>query len=242
MTAVRPFFLLLGRASVFWLGAFALFAGAMIVAGAADRGTPIDRMLNAPFIATVWFPAAAGWLAGLMIQEFQHTSFAHQLPGVRSRLRAGYVGTGLVVALVVAGVIALSGSTLWSLPLLFVVCLGAFCVGGALQDPLSVWVGWTNTILVLFVLAMSRDLARLAGEHPWIAAAVSLAVGAAGLRRLFARGVSGLARGRPAGAPVTSAAIRGPGSVPPATKHTAGRGGKALPRRSVPCGPPAWSC
>ena len=53
MTVARPFFLLLARASVFWMGAFALFCGSMIVAGAVDRGTPFDRVLDAAFIATV---------------------------------------------------------------------------------------------------------------------------------------------------------------------------------------------
>ncbi len=187
MTTLRPFFLLLGRASVFWLGAFALFIGSMIVVGVADPDSRAGLYLDATFIATLWFPAAAGWLVGLVIQEFQHTSFAHQLPGVRSRIAAGYLSTGLVVTVVVAGLIATLSSAPQSLPLMFVLGLGAYCAAGALQDPLSSWITGMNTVLALLVVVRSHDLSRVAGEHPWIAGMVSIGIGAAGLRRLFAR-------------------------------------------------------
>jgi len=187
MTALRPFFLLLGRASVFWLGVFALFFVSMIVAGVATPDARLGLYLDATLLANLWFPAAAGWLVGLVIQEFQHTSFAHHLPGVRSRFAAGYLTTGLVVTVVVVGLIARVSSTSLSLPLMFVLGLGAYCASGALQDPLSSWITSLNAVLVLLVVVRSRDLARLAGEHPWIAAMVSLGLGAAGFRRLFAR-------------------------------------------------------
>ena len=90
MTTLRPFFLLLGRASVFWLGAIGLFVVSMVTAGVAKPDSPAILYLDATLIASLAFPGAAGWLVGLVIQEFQHTTFAHPLPGVRSRLRAGY--------------------------------------------------------------------------------------------------------------------------------------------------------
>ena len=106
------------------------------------------------------FRSAAGWLAGAVIQEFQHTSFATVLPGVRPRIAAGFLAAGLAVTAIVGCGIALLSSTPQNLPVLFVVGLGAYCLGGVLLDPLSGWITSLNAILVLFVIVRSRDVAR----------------------------------------------------------------------------------
>jgi hypothetical protein len=184
---MAPFFQLLTRASVFWLGSFALFCGFLIVAGVSNPDSPLDQYLDAGFIAILWFPAAAGWLIGLVIQDFQHTSFAHPLPDVRSRLAKGYLATGLVVSSVVALLVASSGSAPLSLPVIFVLGLGAYCVSGTLQDPLSSWRTGLNTVLIFLVIGRSSELVTWTSDHPWITAAIAVAVGVMGCTRLFAR-------------------------------------------------------
>ncbi|MDH3626489.1 MAG: hypothetical protein OEV00_04700 [Acidobacteriota bacterium] len=187
MTTLRPFLLLLGRASVFWLAVYSLVVGGIILGGAAHAESPVGRYIDVFFIAVLWFTAAAGWIVGLVIQEFQHTSFAHHLPGVRSRIATGYLTTGIVVTVVVVGVISRLISTPQNLPLMLVIGLAAYCAGGILRDPLSNWITAINTTLAVLVVIRSRDLAASAAEHPWFAGLVSIAIGAACTHRLFAR-------------------------------------------------------
>jgi len=187
MNALRPFFLLLSRASVFWLSVVGLTAILFTITGLAKPDEKLGFVFDAVFLSAFVIPAGAGWLAGAVVQEFQHTSFAFGLPGVRSRIQTGFLTAGLAVTLVVMSGIALSGATPQRLPALFFVSLGAYCLGGIFFDPLSAWLTGMNGIIVLFVVAASDRAARLSADHPWMTIVIAVAVGAVSVQRLFAR-------------------------------------------------------
>ena len=197
MNTLRPFFLLLGRASVFWMGAIGLFVVSMVVADIGDPDERLGLFLDAVFVAAFAFPAGAGWLAGAVVQEFQHTSFATHLPGVRFRIATGFAAAGLVVSLVVVGLIGRMSTTPQNLAALLAVGLGAYCLGGVLVDPLSTWISGFNVVVVLLLVARSRDAARIVDKHPWSVVAIALAVGVVCFLRLFARSTFRLKPFRP---------------------------------------------
>ena len=97
MIALRPFFMLLGRASVFWVGLFTLAWLTLLVVGISEPDSRVTPYVSPLLVATLVFPGAAGWLFGLAIQEFQHTGFAAQLPAVRRKLLSGFLLAGVVV-------------------------------------------------------------------------------------------------------------------------------------------------
>jgi hypothetical protein len=187
MTALRPFFLLAGRASVFWIGLIQLFVVSVLVLGLAEPDSRLAPHVDAIFLAAFGFPTAVGWIAGTVVQEFQHTSFAMVLPRVRTRVAPGFLFAGLVVSGIVTALIGLNSSTPQNLPLLFVIGVGAYCFGSIFIDPLSVRITSLNVILTLLVVGASQEVSRVAHAHPWTAAAVAAAVGGVGLYRLFAR-------------------------------------------------------
>jgi hypothetical protein len=187
MTALRPFFTLIGRASVFWLGLFTLVWLTIVVVGLGQPEARVAQYLDAVLVGSLGFPCAAGWLFGLVVQEFAHTSFAGQLPGVRRRIAAGYLAMGALVTLMTVFFVAQSEPRPFGPWLMIVLGFGAYCAGGVLLDPLSKWVTAVNAAVVLLIAARSRAIAEQAGDHPWIAGALALTVGAAGLWRLFAR-------------------------------------------------------
>jgi hypothetical protein len=187
MNAVRPFFLLVGRASVLWLSAIGVLVVAMIVAGVARPDERLGLYIDAVFFAAFAFPAFAGWLAGAIVREFQHTTFAAVLPHARFRIASGFLIAGLAVTVVVVGWIALKSSTPQNLPVLFVIGLGAYCLGGILMDTPSAWITTLNFTLTLLVIVSSRELARTAGDHPWMTAVVCFGIGVLCCSGLFSR-------------------------------------------------------
>lgn len=188
MNAMRPFFLLVGRASVFWLSAIGAAALSITVAGLTRPEAFPALRFDAVVLSAFVFPLAAGLLAGALVQELQHTTFAIALPDVRRRVATGFLLCGAVVALAVVGAIALTGAAPGSLPVLLAFALGAFGLGGILNDPLSRWVTAVNVVVVLAVVAASVELSRVVERHPWATAVTALGVGAIGVARLFARG------------------------------------------------------
>jgi hypothetical protein len=143
--------------------------------------------VDVTLLAAFAFPLCAGWLAGAVVQEFQHTSFGALLPAVRRRVAAGFLTAGLALSTVVVGSIALRGDGTRNLPLLFVVALGAYCFGGIFRDPLSNWVTTVNVVLALSVIVNSRRMAAFAEGHPWTTVLVASGIGAGCFLRLFAR-------------------------------------------------------
>jgi hypothetical protein len=239
MTALRPFFMLVGRASVFWLGAVTLFTVSMIVAGVLAPESRLGLYVDGLFVAAFAFPASAGWLAGAVIQEFQHTTIANLLPGVRSRIAAGFLTTGLGIALLVVGVIATTGSPRPAFPVLFVIALAGYCLGGVLFDPRSARLTVLHMIVALSAIVVSRDLAGIVTAHPWPSVVIAVAIAAFAIFRLFSRTTF---RRKPflATSPFPGAfsldwePIRGAGSALHPTRSTARWAGGACPGSARP--------
>jgi hypothetical protein len=187
MTALRPFLTLIGRVSVFWLGLFTLAWLTILVVSLGEPEAAAVGYFDAVLVGSLGFPCAAGWLFGLVIQEFAHTSFAAQLPGVRRRIAVGYLAAGVIVTLVTVFFVSQLERGSFGPTLMIALGLGAYAAGGVLLDPLSSWVTTVNAVVVLFLAARSRVVAELVGEHPALAATLALAAGAAGLWRLFSR-------------------------------------------------------
>jgi len=186
MNAMRPFSLLLARASVFWLFVFGLGCASVFVLGISQPEAHLERYLDPALISAFGFPLLAGWLAGAAIQEFQHTSFAAVLPRVRTRVAMGFLVAGVAAVVVVTAVIAL-GSEAPQIPLWLAVGLGGYCLGGVFIDPLSNWITAVNVAVAALVVARSHDLAAVGASHSWATIAVFLGVGTAACWRLFAR-------------------------------------------------------
>jgi len=188
MGSLQAFFPIMGRTAVFWLGALGVLILSMLVAGMSQPGRPFfEQHTDAILVAAFTFPCGVGLLAGFVIQEFQHTTFAMFLPAIRFRLATGFVVTGLVVTLAVVGLIAVMSSSPQNLAVLFVVGIGAYCLGGILVDPLSGWITGFNIALVLAVIMSSAKLDRMAGENPWLTLVVSAGIAIICVSRLFAR-------------------------------------------------------
>lgn len=197
MTTLRPFFMLAFRASVFWLGLLQLLVVGLVALELTQPDSELSLYIDTVFMAVFALPVAVGAIAGAAVQEFQHTTFATLLPGVRSRVVSGYLAAGIALTVVVVGLIALNSGSPQNLPVLFVVGVAAYCLGGVLIDPLNHWITGLNVVLVLFVIGTSRRVARVAGDHPWMAVVVALAVGAVCVYRLFARSTFRLKPFRP---------------------------------------------
>lgn len=187
MNTPQPFFLLAGRASVFWLGAIAVFIVSMMAAGLTRPDERLGIYVDPAFFAVFALPAFAGWLAGAMVREFQHTTFAALLPNVRIRIASGFLISGLAVTVIVATWIALAISSPLNLPVLLGIGLGAYCLGGIIIDTPSAWITTLNVALAVLVIARSRELARISGDHPWMTAVICLGLVALCHSRLFAR-------------------------------------------------------
>ena len=187
MNAPRPFFLLIGRASVLWISVLGLIVVMLVLTGLAQPDEHLGLQFDTRFVAAFLIPGCAGWLAGAVIQEFQHTTFAAMLPGVGLRIASGFLLGGLVVTGAVIVIIALSDFPGPNLPVLLAIGLGAYCLGGIFLDPLSVWITSLNVALVLLVIARSSVIGPVAYDNPWLVSVVSIGLGAACVMRLFAR-------------------------------------------------------
>jgi hypothetical protein len=103
-----PFFPLMGRAAVFWVGAATFAALGFLLLGLSQPDEIISPYVDASFLATFAIPALAGWLAGAIIQEFQGCTFAWALPAASRRVAAGYLSTGAVLSLLIGGMVGAS--------------------------------------------------------------------------------------------------------------------------------------
>ena len=187
MTYLQPFFLLIGRASTFWVGAAVLAALCILLAGLAQPEEIITPYVDAVFLAAFAFPAAAGWLGGALIQEFLHCTFAWPLPSVLRRIAAGYLVTGLAISLLVAGLAAQSPTNALGFGTLLALGLAGYCIFGNFFSPRHRVLGSVSFILAILLVARSRYLSSLALDQPLMAIAISLGVAIVGILGLFSR-------------------------------------------------------
>jgi hypothetical protein len=187
MTYLQPFFLLMGRASVFWVGAAVLAGLSFVLAAIGQPNEMTTPYVDAVFLASFAFPSAAGWLAGAIIQEFLHCSFAWPLPSVLKRLAAGFVVTGLTISLVVAALASQSPANSLGFGTLLAIGLAGYGLCGNLFGPKTWWLGWIDFLALALMVTRSRALAELAAENPFLTIVISLGLGLFGLIRLFSR-------------------------------------------------------
>lgn len=187
MTYLQPFFLLMGRASAFWIGSVVLAGLSVFLVGVGRPNEITGPYVDGVFLAVFGFPAAAGWLAGAIIQEFQHCTFAWVLPGVNRRIAAGFLATGAVISVFVAALAVQSPANSQGFVTLVAVGLAGYCFGGDLYAPLGRWMSVVNLIVLAMVITRSRVLSGLAADYPPLAIAVSLGVATFGFLRLASR-------------------------------------------------------
>jgi hypothetical protein len=187
MTYLQPFFLLMGRASVFWIGAVAFLSLSFLVAVLGQPDEIFSPYIDAAFLAAVGFPILFGWLGGAVIQEFQHCSCAWPLPRLNRRLGAGFLASGSLVVLVVAGLVSEAQINTQHFAVLLAIGLAAYCLGGTFFDPLRPWMASVTLVVILLAVSRSLYLSELVAAHPAAAIAVALTLGALSLHRLFCR-------------------------------------------------------
>jgi len=187
MNALRPFFMLIGRASVIWLGIFALFIFSIIVVGLTEEDAFFKPYVDVVFAVVFLFSASAGWLSGAVIQEFQHTTIAMFLPNVRFRLALGFLCGGLLVVAAIVWFLALMNFSPQSPVVLFAIGVCAYCLTGLLINPLSGWITALMVVLVLNALYNSAALQSWSHQHAWLTVVTAVTVSIFCISQLFSR-------------------------------------------------------
>lgn len=187
MSYLQPFFLLLGRASVFWIGSAVLASLAFILLVLGQPDEILTPYVNVAFVAALGLPMAAGWLGGAVIQEFQHCTCAWPLPGVNRRLGAGFLAAGLVITLIVAGLVFQAHSNNLHFTTLFVLSLAGYCLGGTFFDPLRPWMATVTIVLALLTVSRSLFLSELVASYPVTSMLLAASLATLSLSRLFSR-------------------------------------------------------
>jgi hypothetical protein len=177
----------MSRPAVFWLGLMGVVLLGFLLVALNQPDVPPAPYVNVAFLAAFGFPALAGWLAGMTIQELQHATFTWPLPRVRGRLAAGFLLAGTGVAAFV-GLFAAQATSAQA-PAAFYPLLGlaGYCVGSVLIDPLRTWVSPVAFVVVLGVGGGSQRLSDVAAAHPLTGSALLLGVALLTFARLFTR-------------------------------------------------------
>ncbi len=161
-----------------------LWLSAVLVAAVLQVDRPLPDV-DAVVLAALLLPGVAGWLAGFVVQDLQHTSFAWQLPGLRPRCLGGFVAVaGVWTAL---NLVLILPHRSGHQPLaLFAVGIAAFCVAAVLRDPLSRWRTALHVTLGLALLFSTQGLGFAATTRPLLVVAAAAVVATVSLTRLFA--------------------------------------------------------
>lgn len=178
MRALAAFFSLVGRPAVFWLGVIGLGSVALLLMALTQPEAPTAAHIDGAVLAALLFPGVAGFLAGALVRELQHCTFTWPLPAVRRQLAGGIATAAGVVTFITTALIAARGPgypplVLWPL------CLGAFCLGGALVDPTRKTLTFFNAAVALVLVSRTVELGAFLQSRPLVAVAAALV--AAGL-------------------------------------------------------------
>ena len=185
MSHLRPFFLLLSRPAVFWIGTVVAASLGFLLLALSQPEEVITPWVDAAFLANLAWPAAAGWIGGSIIRDFQSTSLAWPLPGVNRRLAAGFVVTGIAVSTVVACLSLLSLASSHSPVVALSVAFAGYFVGGILFDASRPWLAGFSLLVILVLIARSRLISELTEAHPMAALGICLLLIAFSLTTLF---------------------------------------------------------
>ena len=175
MSDLRAFFMIAGRDAVFWLGAFWIGFVSIVLLGITQPHAWMVGRVDAFILASVAYPALAGWLAGALIQELQSCTFTWTLPEVRRKISWGFFAVGVIVTFLVVGLVALQGSPYNTL-VLGALGLAGYCIGARNYGPESWFGAGVAVLLALAVLLSSTLVGELAMSYPWSTALVAMAV------------------------------------------------------------------
>lgn len=173
--AARPAALVIG--AVLWLSAVLVVAVLHV-----DKPLPA---VDAIVLAALLLPGVAGWLAGFVVQDLQHTTFAWQLPDLRRRCLGGFVAFGGVWTSVNLALI-LPHRSGHQPAALFAVGIAAFCLAAVLRDPLSRSRTALHAAVAAAAVFSTRGLGAAAAARPLLVVAGAAVVATASLVRLFA--------------------------------------------------------
>ena len=197
MSDLRAFFMIAGRDAVFWLGALGLGCVSITLVAITQPHAPMAGYVDGFILATIAYPALAGWLAGALIQELQTCTFTWTLPGVQHKISKGFFVFGAIAIFIVVGLVTLQGSP-YDPIVLAALGLASYCLGANFYDP-GTWYGsWIAIPLTLALVFTTQTVGELAFSYPGSTALVALASAAYfsyGLLRLptFRKGPSRLA-------------------------------------------------
>jgi len=186
MNIMQHFLPLNIRAAVILQGLVYFLSISLIVIGVSDSHQDYLAMyVNPVVLAILLYPGAAGWVTGLVIKDFQQTSFAQFLPGVRFRIATGFLITGLVVTAITGGLISDGGTSGFGFWVLLAIGMVAYCFGGIIIDPLSNRLTGVNVTLTLAVLFNLDKLIDHFKNHPLSGSIFCLVIAVLALSRLF---------------------------------------------------------
>ncbi len=155
---------LIARPATFLWGLLAAMLVALVVAGVMEPDVPVVITSDHAFLVCFGYPFVGGTLAGMALREVQHSSFAWTLPGVRWKTAYGFLICGLVLSAIVVGLAVASGAA--RDPFVLVgISIATYCLGAVAVHPASRWLIFLNILLVVFVIAESGHMARLAHTY-----------------------------------------------------------------------------
>lgn len=189
MNRLKPLFLLVQRpltlfGAILWMIIAAFLAGNLVKPG----GVP-DMALDAAFLTVLVLSGYSGMVIGAGIAELQQSSFAFTLPGVQVRHLPGFLFFGGVSVLAAVALVVGNSPYPQNGFLLFVVGMGAYCLGASFRDPESPCMTGLAVALMMVLISTTSTLAQFAAAQPWTVAAVSAMVAASGIHRRFSKKV-----------------------------------------------------
>jgi hypothetical protein len=160
MRSLLAFTSLIARPATFLWGALAVIVVTIAVVGVQEPDVPVLIASDHALLVCFGYPFVAGTLAGMALREFQSSSFAWTLPGVRSRTALGFLACALTLSMVVVA-LTLSGDVTQNLVLLTGFGTASFYLGAVSVHPASRWLGFASSLLALLVVFESGHMARL---------------------------------------------------------------------------------
>lgn len=194
MKILSPFFLLIQRPLVLFGAIGWMIIATLLIGGLVTSGGDRETFMDAAYLTVVVLSVYTGWIAGACVLELQQSSFAFTLPGSENKLIPGFLLAGVISVALAAALVAGASPFEENTPLLFLVGIGGYALGGAIRDPQSEFMTGLSIALFLVLVGTSGTLGLFAERSPALVAAGSVGLLLMGIHRLFARAAF---RGRP---------------------------------------------
>ena len=187
MNSIRRFWSLYARPlsalNLLWF----LIIWAALSLMAQGSTTPDEAGLDSTVMVLVILPGTAGFILGLGVHELQASSFAFMLPSVQRTQLWGFLATGLIVVSFLLLAYGREPTQDFSLAAVFALGAAAYCLGGAVADPLSARLTAVNVVLFIAAVVFSRPLAWHLVESPGVVCLFSTVLSVHALARRFGR-------------------------------------------------------